>query len=344
MTRHKKETVSEETSPLDTQTIVSSFNDSDKSHDSYFKRVLKDPEMARQWLTTYLPKDLVCQINSERLEFYPLNLVTSVGGELTGDFAIKTEIAGNDGFVIVAIEHQSSNDGLMALRMLEYHVYLLRQHCEGQLKVGIAASKVTLPLVIQMVAYHGRTPCTMSNDLRDYVEAPRELIDAYFLKPFQIIDFTQLDDEVLKRQELIGLFGLSLKYSLASVKTLPAFLDALNFFVEKFQQLEALRPFFMITMEYFLKASSLSDAMQLGDILKVSEKISRQTKEEIMTLAQRLRNEGLEKGLQKGRQEGEFAKARAIALSMLSDNEPLVKIARYTGLSETEIEQLRTKH
>ena len=63
-----------------------------------------------------------------------------------------------------------------------------------------------------------------------------------------------------------------------------------------------------------------------------------------MTIAQQLRQEGEQKGLQEGRQEGEAAKAREMALTMLSENEPVVKIVRYTGLTEAEIEQLRTKH
>ncbi|MBS7271735.1 MAG: hypothetical protein KIG97_05070, partial [Fibrobacter sp.] len=46
-------------------------------------------------------------------------------------------------------------------------------------------------------------------------------------------------------------------------------------------------------------------------------------------------------GLEEGRAEGADAKARATAVAMLMDNEPIEKIVKYSGLSEKEILELR---
>jgi len=50
---------------------------------------------------------------------------------------------------------------------------------------------------------------------------------------------------------------------------------------------------------------------------------------------------GLAEGLEKGREEGAFKRNHEIAREMLADKWPVEKIARYTGLSATVIEQLR---
>ena len=52
-----------------------------------------------------------------------------------------------------------------------------------------------------------------------------------------------------------------------------------------------------------------------------------------MTIAEKLINEGMEKGKEEGREE--------VALQMLFENEPVERIARYTGLSRDRIEELR---
>ena len=48
-----------------------------------------------------------------------------------------------------------------------------------------------------------------------------------------------------------------------------------------------------------------------------------------MTIAEKLINEGIEKGMEK------------VVLQMLFENEPVERIARYTGLSKDSIDELR---
>jgi predicted transposase/invertase (TIGR01784 family) len=50
---------------------------------------------------------------------------------------------------------------------------------------------------------------------------------------------------------------------------------------------------------------------------------------------------GIEIGMEKGIEKGKMERAIEIALEMLQDNEPIEKIMKYTGLTQTEIEKLR---
>ena len=58
---------------------------------------------------------------------------------------------------------------------------------------------------------------------------------------------------------------------------------------------------------------------------------------------QEARNEGKEEGLAEGLAEGLTKMATTVAMNMLSKNEPIDKIAEYTGLTEEQIQELATK-
>ena len=60
----------------------------------------------------------------------------------------------------------------------------------------------------------------------------------------------------------------------------------------------------------------------------------------VYTMADRLLDEGEKRGIKRGREEGREEGRTTIAPAMLNDNQPIDTIAKYTGLSEAEIEQL----
>jgi predicted transposase/invertase (TIGR01784 family) len=59
-----------------------------------------------------------------------------------------------------------------------------------------------------------------------------------------------------------------------------------------------------------------------------------------MSLAKKIKEEGIKEGIQKGREEGLKQKARETAKRMISDGIELNVIAKYTGLTEEEIKNL----
>lgn len=65
--------------------------------------------------------------------------------------------------------------------------------------------------------------------------------------------------------------------------------------------------------------------------------------EDIMTLAQQLKQEGLEQGLKKGLEEGEHRKAIAVAKNLLDEGRSPRDVQKLTGLSEKDIMNLVDK-
>ena len=72
-------------------------------------------------------------------------------------------------------------------------------------------------------------------------------------------------------------------------------------------------------------------------IYKFLEEIFTDKQNAIMTYGEQLRQEGMQKGMQKGRQEGRQEEKLGIARNMFQAGEPIERVARWTGLSETSI-------
>ncbi len=69
----------------------------------------------------------------------------------------------------------------------------------------------------------------------------------------------------------------------------------------------------MLVLEYLLKASDISEL----EVVRLSRRLGSKVEAEIMTTAERLRDEGWKKGLQKGRQEGRLTGQRQLVMRLL---------------------------
>lgn len=92
-------------------------------------------------------------------------------------------------------------------------------------------------------------------------------------------------------------------------------------------------------VEEQIKTPEVLEAFELAKIQSLPSKVRLAYTEEDKEYAQYSQHtqDLVQEGLEKGREEGK----RAIALGMLSDNLPIANIAKYTGLSEAEIQDLK---
>ncbi|MGF6191755.1 putative transposase YdaD [Serratia sp. 509] len=124
-------------------------NNTPTPHDATFRQFLTQPEVARDFMELHLPAELraICDLNTLKLEsgsFVEDNLRQYFSDVL---YSLKTT-AGDDGYVHVLIEHQSTPDQHMAFRLIRYAVAAMQRHLE--------AGHKKLPLVIPMLFYTGK--------------------------------------------------------------------------------------------------------------------------------------------------------------------------------------------
>lgn len=92
-------------------------------HDATFRQFLANPDVARDFMTLHLPAELqaLCDLNTLKLEsgtFVEDDLRQYASDIL---WSMKTT-TGDDGYIHLLLEHQSSADKNMAFRQLRYAV------------------------------------------------------------------------------------------------------------------------------------------------------------------------------------------------------------------------------
>jgi predicted transposase/invertase (TIGR01784 family) len=120
-------------------------------HDSVFRQVFGAPANAASQLRAVLPPALTARLDLDQLTRVPASFVDEALKWRHSDLLFTAPLDGRDAFVYVLVEHQSSDDPLMAFRILRYVTriwdHYLRDHPRAR----------QLPTVIPLVVHHGRS-------------------------------------------------------------------------------------------------------------------------------------------------------------------------------------------
>ncbi len=306
-------------------------------HDGLFKSFLTVPETAKDFLNIHLPAHIkqICDLDTLQLQsgsFLEDELVPYYSDVL---YSMKTE--NGVGYVYALIEHQSSPDKHMGFRMMRYAIAAMKQHLD--------AGNETLPLVVPLLFYHGKTsPYPYSTNWLDEFENP-EIAKALYSQDFPLVDVTVMPDDEIIQHKRVALLELVQKH--VRQRDLLDFTDTLvTLLLERLittNQLDSL-------VEYLLRVGETSN---LEDLMRTLAQQVPEHEERFMTVAEQLeargREQGLKQGLKQGRQEGEaFGRQEGrqegqqeakltIAKKMLAAGLDKSLISETTGLSEKEL-------
>jgi len=289
------------------------------AHDKFVRTVMAEPRVAREFFTLHLPMEIRQVTDLWNLQLQPRSHIDDMRNESTVDILYKTTIAGHEAYLYLLLEHQSTPDELMAFRMLKYTCDIIAQHLK-------TTKKKTIPLIYPMVIYHADRSYPYGTDIKDIVDAPRELVERYFLKPFQLIDLGQIEDKELKKQSWAGVMGFALKHIFAR-DIMPYLRDI----AELLHNIDGSggRDYVAIVLQYVLERGELKDKQAFFEL--INAKISPEVGETIMSLAEQLKAEG--------KVEGKAERDIEIAKRLLAEGVDVAFIAKITGLSVVKIKE-----
>ena len=165
-------------------------------HDLVFKQFLTHSETARDFMQLHLPTELqaVSDFSTLRLEsgsFVEESLRPYFSDVL---YSLRTT-AGDESYIHVLIEHQSTPDRHMAFRLLRYSIAAMQRHLD--------AGHEKLPLVIPVLFYTGRrSPYPYSTRWLDEFNDP-ELAENLYSTDFPLVDVTVIpDDEIMGHRSI----------------------------------------------------------------------------------------------------------------------------------------------
>ena len=306
-------------------------------HDAFFRTAMSDKRVSKDFLTHWLPQDLCETIDFNHLQIQPRSQINDLRKESEVDVLFKTQINQRDAYVYVLVEHQSTPDELMPLRLMKYMLNIIDAHLKDH-------KTKKIPFIYPIVLYHGKRKYPFSTNINDLVDAPNELVERYFLKPFQLIDLGKVDDDTLKQHQWAGVMQFALKHIYDR--------DILLYFRDMAKILHQIclsngHDYTAVVLQYILERGELSNKEAFFHI--IDTEISHDIGEKIMSLAEQLREEGELRGRLegelRGRLEGELRgalnKEIEIAKRMLDEGVEVVFIAKITGLSLDKVKSLK---
>ncbi|CAD7561898.1 Uncharacterized protein YfaD [Citrobacter europaeus] len=257
-------------------------------HDAVFKKIMSYPEMARDFLDIHLPVALreICDMQTLKLEstsFIEQDLRAYYSDVL---WSLKTREG--QGYIYCVIEHQSTAVQHMAFRLMRYATAAMQHHLD--------AGHKTPPLVIPMLFYHGQqSPYPWSLNWLDEFDNP-QLARQLYSEAFPLVDITVIPDDEIAQHQGIALLELMQKH--IRDRDLMGLVDRLvSLLVTSTANDSQLQTLFNYLLRYG-DASHVS-----GFIHEVAER-SPHNKERLMTIAERLKQEGHHNGLQQGIEQG----------------------------------------
>ncbi|ELJ4826435.1 Rpn family recombination-promoting nuclease/putative transposase [Salmonella enterica] len=301
-------------------------------HDATFRQFLANPDVARDFMTLHLPAELqaLCDLNTLKLESG--TFVEDDLRQYASDILWSMETTtGDDGYIHLLLEHQSSADKNMAFRQLRYAVAAMQRHLE--------AGHKKLPLVIPVLFYHGsRSPYPYSTNWLDCFSNPEQAGKVY-TKGFPLVDVAVIDDDEIMHHRRMAALTLLMKH--IRQRDMMELLDRLPRVMVEWISPEQVR----VLINYMVNAGEAP----APEFMRALAQRLPQHEDELMTIAQQLEQIGIEKGLKQGIQLGEergIEKGRnegklEVARSLLKMGMPHASVLEATGLTEDDLAQLR---
>ena len=301
-------------------------------HDAVFRQLLSQPDVARDLMEIHLPPQLLalCDLSTLRLasgSFVEDDLRPYFSDVL---YSMKTR-SGDDGYVQVLIEHQSTPDKQMAFRLLRYAVAAMKRHLD--------AGHQKLPLVIPVLFYAGqRSPYPWSTCWLDGFGDPA-LAAALYGKAFPLVDVTVIpDNEIVQHRRMAA---LTLLQKHIRQRDLAEIIDQL---VSAFQADESSSQTLSL-VNYIIQAGETTDASAF--VRELAQRMPQQ-EDALMTIAEQLKQEGRNEGRFEGKLEGkmegmlegELKGKLDVARSLLKMQLPRDTILQATGLTEEELNRI----
>lgn len=285
-------------------------------HDALFRFTFGQTENAAGLLQSCLPHDIATRIDWASLALTNASHVDASAAWRHSDLVFTARIDGRDAFVFVLMEHQSSADPLMPMRMLGYVVRVWEAYLRDRPDVQ------QLPAVLPVVVYHGATSWNAPTRLLDLIDldAGGKAAFASYLPDLRFVldDLAAQGEEQIRRRPLpvgamltaLSLLGFPRREALGILQRLAQLFAALPRTHQGTETLAAV-------VCYFLEvADPEPDPEQIRRFFEAN--VSKTAAEVAMSAAGRLREQGREQGRQQGLAEGEARGRAAMLLNQLT--------------------------
>ena len=282
-------------------------------HDKLFRKAMTDKRVAKEFFQHHLPEHIKDKINFDRLAFCKRSFVDEEFKAHEADVLYQTKVNGQEAYLYILAEHQSSVDHLMAFRLMRYMIKVMDFHL-------LQHETKTLPLVYPLVFYHGKQAHPEPTDLFALFGDQEELARELWNNPYHLIDVSKIEDTALQERLWSGTMEFILKHVVArDFATSIAIIKPLLIEIEQ----KGGDLYINLLLNYVIAQANEEDLKQIDKTLTTP---TLPIGEKFMKLGEYLRQQGfnqgvqdgMEKGIEKGIEKGDQLARRLLAKRMLA--------------------------
>ena len=319
-------------------------------HDKYFYSVFSDTRNAAGLLSPYLPQEIARTLRWSTLTHVPGRFVSDDwrGREADLLFSVERQDSGPPVLVYVLLEHQSTPDRWMRLRLLNYCLLAwMRWHREHE-------NEPQLPLIVPVVFYQGAEPWRHDRQFAELVAGAEP--DWGWVPRFEhlLIDQTRQNPETVAGAVGTRLAQLTMMATFR--ETWEELLEQASRLMGRMYRVDGFDAV-ALHVEYVLAAQPEERHPAFGAVLRrnvpgrggelmnyVEQMVERGRREgmsNVERMVEQGRREGELKGRQEGRQEGELRGRLQAAQGLLGRDVPWSTIKAATGIDEAAFRRLK---
>lgn len=154
---------------------MNSNEEENHPHDAGYKLLFSHPALVKDLLTGFVKQDWVWEIDFATLEPVNISFVTEDLRERYDDKIWRVRFRDKCLYLYLLLEFQSSDDYFMAVRIMTYIGLLYQDIIRSQgLKKGD-----TLPPVVPMVIYNGKTAWKSSCEIRELINPVHQSLEKF---------------------------------------------------------------------------------------------------------------------------------------------------------------------
>jgi predicted transposase/invertase (TIGR01784 family) len=172
-------------------------------HDGLFKKIMINQIAAQNFLEYYLPADFKAMLDFSTIKVEKESYVEESLRQQFSDIVYSVKTKNNDkAFIYALLEHQSTVDPWIAMRLWKYNLLFCEKHRKDKGK---------LPLIYNIVIYNGKevynAPRNLWELFADPVQAKKLMSEDY-----QLVDLQSMSDDEIIYKKHFGMMEYMLKH------------------------------------------------------------------------------------------------------------------------------------
>ena len=323
---------------------VGNMSNKQKPYDHIFRFAMSIQIVAEQFMQSNLDDDLKNELELSTLKEIKNESINLKMADSISDVVYECKYKDKSipaAKIIILVEHQSTPDRFMPLRIYHYLFGLLL----NEVKARTTNKNAPLPACWAMIFYHGKQhKYPHKLDLASGFDDPKGIMNKFWQNPIQLINVNQIPDEQLLNQKLDGVLGLALKHSRDKDTT-----NTIKQMINKLDEIDIQDPVeLQLANELISHMLRQTNSNNSKEVLDTIEAIHSPLRGELMTIAETLREDGRKEGRIEGQIEGKIEgkkqKQTEVVINCLKEGTHIDFNSKVTGLSKKEINKIAIEH